>query len=118
MKRELRKRTDYSLKGLLHELPIQLDGVPLATIRRYARLSWRWMDAYKRGATGRLAKFAVRKFKSHRSLPPGWMDEVRQDYECTYGSKVEDEVLSAAMIAAGSHEEGDGEDEAATGPEE
>ena len=41
-------------------------------MRAYARLSWRWMDAYRHGLTGKLAEYAVKKkYKSHRRIPEG-----------------------------------------------
>ena len=38
----------------------------LPLIRRYFRMSWRWVDAYRLGLDGVLANFAVRKSKCHR----------------------------------------------------
>jgi len=40
----------------------------LTTIRRYARTSWRWVDAYRRGLDGVLASWAVRQSKCHRCV--------------------------------------------------
>ena len=40
----------------------------LALIRRYARTSWRWVDAYRRGLDGVLASWAVRQSKYHRCV--------------------------------------------------
>lgn len=40
----------------------------LSLIRKYARICWRYMDAYRRGLTGQLADYAVRKAKSHRMV--------------------------------------------------
>jgi len=40
----------------------------LALIRRYARTSWRWVDAYRRGLDGVLASWAVRQSKCHQCV--------------------------------------------------
>ena len=40
----------------------------LTTIRRYARTSWRWVDAYRRGLDGVLASWAVRQSKCRRCV--------------------------------------------------
>ena len=40
----------------------------LATIRRYARTSWRWVDAYRCALDGVLASWAVRQSKCHRCV--------------------------------------------------
>ncbi|CAG8655383.1 8290_t:CDS:1, partial [Ambispora gerdemannii] len=43
--------------------------VPVTIIRKFARKSWRYMDAYNKELEDRTAKWAVNKFKSHRRLP-------------------------------------------------
>ena len=40
----------------------------LIEIRHFARKSWRYMDIYRKGITGKLAVFAEKKYKSHRNL--------------------------------------------------
>ena len=42
--------------------------VPLSLIRKHARICWRYMDAYRKGLTGPLADYAVKKAKSHRMV--------------------------------------------------
>ena len=44
------------------------EACDLALIRRYARTSWRWVDAYDKGLDGVLACWAVRKSKCHRCV--------------------------------------------------
>ena len=69
-----RKRCDYSWAGLKIMVPRALDSVSLQTIRRYARKSDRYIDAYrvKDGGlrlTPAQVEHAVKIFKSHRSIP-------------------------------------------------
>ena len=40
----------------------------LTRIRKYYRICWRYMDAYSKGMSAELAKFAVTKYKSHRMI--------------------------------------------------
>ncbi|CAB4444379.1 unnamed protein product [Rhizophagus irregularis] len=49
---------------------VNLERCPyITTIRKFARKSWRYMDAYDKGLEGRTAEWAVSKYKSHRRLP-------------------------------------------------
>ncbi len=38
-------------------------------IRCYARKTWRFMDAYRKGLTGLEILYAVKKYRSHRQIP-------------------------------------------------
>ena len=64
-----RQSCNYNYKDLLKEIPKVLTSVPITTIRKFSRKSWRYMDAYDKGLEGRTAEWAVSKFKSHRRLP-------------------------------------------------
>lgn len=46
-----------------------LDACPVDTIRRFINRSWRFMSAYRTGLTGQAAAWAVKKQRSHRSVP-------------------------------------------------
>ena len=85
------------LEKLLKET---LDSVPLAFIRRIANKSLRYMDAYRKGATGRLAAFANKKYTSHRCLPQSWLDECMAEYKAAFGEHVEDSMVDVASMGA------------------
>jgi len=68
-KRYARMHCNYSWKGLQQVVPKALDSVSLKQIRRYARKSFRYMDAYRKGLTAKQAVYAVRKYKRHRVIP-------------------------------------------------
>jgi hypothetical protein len=69
VKRETRRMCSYNFADLMRKVPEVLVGVPITTIRKFARKSWRYMDAYNKGLEGRTAEWAVNKYKSHRRLP-------------------------------------------------
>jgi hypothetical protein len=94
-KRFARARCDYSYQGLVRIVPDALSSVPVSQIRRYARrcfrsetcsglivrklfvdVSYRYMDAYRERNGEFLSvkdvERAVRKFRSHRTVPPWW----------------------------------------------
>ncbi|PKY31798.1 hypothetical protein RhiirB3_475331 [Rhizophagus irregularis] len=66
---ETRQICNYNFNDLLIQVPEVLISVPVTTIRKFARKSWRYMDAYNKGLESRTAEWAVNKYKSHRRLP-------------------------------------------------
>jgi hypothetical protein len=61
--------------GLVYKKTVP-EAVPLITIRKFARKSWRYMDIYSKGVTGKLAEFTVKKYKSHHSVPDEIYNEI------------------------------------------
>ena len=50
-------------------VPLALGQVSLTLIRKFARKSARYMDAYRKGLTGKAAEYAIKKYHSHRRVP-------------------------------------------------
>ena len=46
-----------------------LDSVPLLSIRRFTRRAFRFLDAYSKGLDGPTAAWAVKKYRSHHTIP-------------------------------------------------
>ncbi|ORZ15511.1 hypothetical protein BCR41DRAFT_396467 [Lobosporangium transversale] len=71
-KRYTRANCDYTFKGLQETIPAALASVTILSIRKYARRSFRYMDAYRKGLSGRVAELQAKKYKSHRRIPANW----------------------------------------------
>jgi len=54
-----------------------LDSVPVETIQSYLIQACRFMDAYQAGLDGPQAAWACRKYRGHRTLPPGALWDAR-----------------------------------------
>jgi hypothetical protein len=59
-------------------VPRSLESVSLITIRRFARKAWRYMGLYQKGIGGKLAEYAVKKYRSHRRIPDEIIEELNQ----------------------------------------
>lgn len=55
-----------------------LESVPLASMRRFAVRSLRFADAYFRGLDGSDAAWANKRYRGHRTLPPSYLNDLRQ----------------------------------------
>ena len=73
-----RNNCDYTWSGLQKIVSHALDYVDLITIRRFARKTWQYMDLYRHGITGKLAEYAVKKYKSHRKIPENILEELNK----------------------------------------
>ena len=55
---------------------LQILSHSLITIRKFARKSWKYIDIYNKGVTGKLAEFAAKKYKSHRHVSDEVYNEI------------------------------------------
>ena len=77
-----RRTCTYNYKDLKERLPITLSQtMPLAFVRRASRFCLRFMNGYRAGLSGPLLDFTMKKYKSHRSIPPGIVEIVSQQFE-------------------------------------
>ena len=55
--------------------------MPLITIRRFFQRVYRYMSVYRAGATGLVAEYAVKKYRSHRSVTAADLSTVTVENE-------------------------------------
>ena len=67
-KRTLRKDCHFNFQKMAEQVPATIRGVPLLHVRRYHRRAWRYIDAYSKELNGRMAEWAVQKYKGHRKV--------------------------------------------------
>jgi len=67
-KRYAQNNCEYTWSGLQRNVPIALDSVSLVEMRRYAQRTRRFMACYRKGLDGIQAEFAMKQYKSHRSV--------------------------------------------------
>ncbi len=75
-KRYICEYCDYIWNRLQKTVPEALDSISLITIRQFAQKSWRYMNIYRKGITGKFAIFAGKKYKSHRRVPDDVLNQI------------------------------------------
>ncbi len=69
---------DYTWSGLQEIVSRALDSINLITIHRFARKTWWYMNLYRHKITGKLVKYAIKKYKSHRKIPENVLEELNK----------------------------------------
>ena len=77
-KRYARENCVYSWSGLQKVVPESLDSVPLIIIRKFVRKCWRYVDAYRKGISGKLVEYAIKRYKSHRRIPDAILEKLNK----------------------------------------
>jgi transposase len=77
VKRKVRNECDYDWESLLSHVPLSLDSVPLLFMRKAYTKCCRYIDAYRVGLSATQAEFAVKKYKSHRSIPAEFLRDLK-----------------------------------------
>lgn len=74
----LRAHFSFNLQKLIDKMQEAFDSISLSLIRKYARTSWRWMEAYRKSWTPELTTFAVKSYHGHRGVPSSMDDIINQ----------------------------------------
>ncbi|CAG8579209.1 10036_t:CDS:2, partial [Scutellospora calospora] len=77
-KRYTRSHCEYSLSKTRETIYEAFDSISIEQIRAFARLSYRWMDAYRHELTGKVAEYAVKKSRKHRTINEEIMNRVNE----------------------------------------
>jgi hypothetical protein len=77
-----RRTCTYNYTDLRSELSLTIENrIPLSFIRKAQRKSFRYMSAYRLpGLQGAMLEYAVKKFSSHRTVPPDMMREIQEGF--------------------------------------
>ncbi|EJD53834.1 hypothetical protein AURDEDRAFT_21050, partial [Auricularia subglabra TFB-10046 SS5] len=75
-KQKFRDEADGTFETAKKLVPRCLDAIPPTRIRHFFRKVYRYMDAYRKGLDAKQTAYAVKKYKSHRSVPAGIMMDV------------------------------------------
>ncbi|KAF8589283.1 hypothetical protein K439DRAFT_1645154 [Ramaria rubella] len=70
-KRDFSEVTDGTFATARIEVPLCLDRCTTVVIRRFFQKCYRYMDAYRKGLSGKQAEQAVKKYKSHQKVGQG-----------------------------------------------
>ena len=73
--RKVRTECDNEWESFLVRFPEDLDSVPLLLIRRAYTKCCKYIDGYRVGLNSRQVKFTTKKYTSHRSIPPEYMED-------------------------------------------
>jgi transcriptional regulator NrdR family protein len=98
LKNKLRNRKEKgTYEELIRHLKEEVEKLPLETIRKFARLSYRFMSVYKNAddmrITAACAPFIVKKFSSHRTVSKEQIEKAFEEYTAKLKEK-EDNLTS------------------------
>ncbi|CAG8840612.1 5152_t:CDS:2 [Gigaspora margarita] len=74
-----RKSCSYNYNNLLERISNVLTSVFLTKMCKFACKSWQYMDAYNKGLEGKVAEWAVKKYKSQCCLPENIEELIEQE---------------------------------------
>ena len=76
-----RRHCTYNYAHLKTNLPLTIQDMPLAFIRRAARSCFRFMSAYRVGLKGPILDYAMRVYTSHRRILGGDVGEIQERFD-------------------------------------
>ena len=67
-KRHTRKNCHFNFQQMTVQVPTTIRSIDIKHVRNYHRRIWRYLDAYSKELNGRMAEWAVQKYKGHRKV--------------------------------------------------
>ena len=80
LKRYLRKVCSFSFKDLRERLPQALLGIPIKFFKKVSRHCFRYMSGYRMGLQGPALDYAIKKYTSHRCIPPTSLQLIQDEF--------------------------------------
>jgi hypothetical protein len=79
MKSYLRRHCTFSYRELREKIEelLRPDGIPLEKTQNFARFCYRFMDGYRKGLSGPILDYTLKKCKKHRSIPDSIVERVQ-----------------------------------------
>ena len=85
-----RRHCTYSFKDLDSKDGLRKtidERLPLLFVRKAARHAFRFIDGYRKGFTGAMLDYAVKKFKGHRAIPASSEQLIKNEFEARIVNK-------------------------------
>ena len=88
LKAHLRRHCTYSFKDLETKLPVAIaDEITPCLAKKLQRYAFRFMSGYREGLEGPLLDYTMKRYKGHRCIPKGVMEQMKADYETHLSKK-------------------------------
>jgi hypothetical protein len=89
IKSQLKMSCTHNFQDMLNLLPHVADNIPIAFIRGVSTHCFRVMSCYRVGLEGALLDYAVRKYRSHRSISATMVLKITAEYRAKNGNPLE-----------------------------
>ena len=79
MKSYLRRNCAFNYRHLKEQIEelLSTDGIPIQKTQNFARFCYRFMDGYRKGLSGPILDYTLKKCKRHRSMPNDIIERVQ-----------------------------------------
>lgn len=89
IKSKLRYMCTFNFHDLCENTPRLLDSIAADMIQRFARHCFRFMEGYRAGLHGPVLDYALKKYKSHRTIPECSYELLKEEMDKLKKSKMD-----------------------------